>query len=254
MNVPSREQLQRLTVVQLKDLLRGKNLPVSGIKEVLINRYLQSFQPLVPASQPIPEMASLTLQEPFVPLYKMVSKNDTLDQRLPKLNSQYLRAYAKYYGVSPDGPKQEVISQILLADLSRDIQAAQNIMNGQPPEFSPPRPSYLFCEGHWDLEPGQYSPAGDYLPVSSKYQWPDKKEWLAAAYKVNKWMKDHKFYSQMRGYAPSRLTGEHVGSGSYQEPNMCWPENYIGHYIEDNNVMPTQKFYTYIITKAAQLK
>jgi hypothetical protein len=46
----------------------------------------------------------------------------------------------------------------------------------------------------------------------------------------------------------SRIDGSWIGASEYQDKrnNICWPGGYIEHYIEDHNVMPTEKFYKYI--------
>ena len=114
-----------------------------------------------------------------------------------------------------------------------------------PPSFAVARPDNLRCEGYWDEA---YHPAN----FINQDRWSGKEEWLRRAYAVNNYLKQNRMFNQYRGFAHSRLVaGQNVGSGEYydQAYNMCWPEGYVGHYIDDNDVMPTQRFYEYILMR-----
>ncbi len=55
-----------------------------------------------------------------------------------------------------------------------------------------------------------------------------------------------------RGYTPSRLDPNIiVGSKEYYDPeyNIGWPEGYAEHYISKHNVMPTERFFNYVMSK-----
>ena len=61
----------------------------------------------------------------------------------------------------------------------------------------------------------------------------------------------------MRGIAFSRLqpTDEVVGSAEYKLKtadgiSIRWPQGYAEHYIGKHNVMPTERFFTYIVEDA----
>lgn len=96
------------------------------------------------------------------------------------------------------------------------------------------------CEGYWDEKYNK--------PVASKFIWEGKEEWLKKAYIVNNNVDFHNY----RGMSPSRIKKDNfVGSGEYNDKTrkICWPEGYVEHYIEENNVLPSQNFYEYINEK-----
>jgi len=110
--------------------------------------------------------------------------------------------------------------------------------------FSPPNPNK--CEGYWIK-----TKDNRYLPIVSDNTWVDKSEWLQKAYIVNA----NTPMVAYRGLSFSRLDGSVVGNEEYQDTtnNICWPQGYIEHYIQDNNVMPTEKFYKYINARYDQI-
>ena len=90
--------------------------------------------------------------------------------------------------------------------------------------------------------------------------WPGKQEFMNKVRKVEEFFKDGKNpnYEMMGqdGLALSRIEKTSkdgsevwVGSDEYHDHNakMCWPQNYINHYIEKHNVLPSKKFYEYIM-------
>ncbi|CAH6419169.1 Hypothetical protein HVR_LOCUS365 [uncultured virus] len=114
-----------------------------------------------------------------------------------------------------------------------------------PPEFMPLKPSHLKCEGYWN----SIGSKNAYLPIISTKIWIDKELFVRCVYAINRYLIDNGKYFRYRGLSPSRIiSNEYVGAGEYEdtEYNMCWPENYIGHYIRDHNVMPTRRFYEYV--------
>lgn len=111
-------------------------------------------------------------------------------------------------------------------------------------KLSPPNPNK--CEGYWTK-----TRDNRYLPIISNEVWTEKSEWLQKAYVVNANTPTVSY----RGIAFSRLDGSFVGNEEYQDTinNICWPEGYVEHYIRDNNVMPTERFYNYINARYDQL-
>lgn len=103
-----------------------------------------------------------------------------------------------------------------------------------------------------------------YQPLISTRIWSGKQEWLKKAYAIEEYFyapyRDYILngksfpgqlhYRAYRGLSPSRIVpGYYVGNGEYEDGDMCWPEGYVKHYIEDHNVMPTQRFYDYVNTR-----
>ena len=117
-----------------------------------------------------------------------------------------------------------------------------------PPEFMPPNPAEYKYQGYWG-EPFK----GGYQPIISSKVWPDKEKFLKAVYAIELYLKRSGHYVQYRGFSTSRLiSGKRVGSGGEYQDNkyeMYWPEDYVDHYIKDHNVMPTERFFKYIIER-----
>jgi len=103
----------------------------------------------------------------------------------------------------------------------------------RPPEYMPP--SKFKCEGYWGK---------GYKPTISKENWNGKQEWVNRAIFVEKYTPIRSF----RGISFSRIDGSPVGNKEYYDVtnNICWPEGYVQHYILNNNVMPTERFFNYI--------
>jgi hypothetical protein len=57
-----------------------------------------------------------------------------------------------------------------------------------------------------------------------------------------------------KGYSSSRITGASAGSSEYvdREKNICWPEAFLYHYVEQHNVVPTKEFYDYVMNFAVK--
>lgn len=106
--------------------------------------------------------------------------------------------------------------------------------------FSPSNPNK--CEGYWSK---------DYKPIVSKFIWAEKDLWIAKALYISSITPSISY----RGLAFSRIDGTIVGNKEYYdaEYDICWPEGYIEHYIKDNNIMPTKRFYDYINMKYSLL-
>lgn len=109
-----------------------------------------------------------------------------------------------------------------------------------PPEFMPHKPDYLKCEGYW---------SEDYMPIVSKQEWPDKQKFCEAVTMIEKYLTRKRKVIHYRGLSPSRLyPNQYVGSKEYKDKHhsMGWPEDYVQHYILENNVMPTERFFNYV--------
>lgn len=137
-----------------------------------------------------------------------------------------------------------------------------------PPEFSPGNPyaSRNGAEGYWSWPPG-VSPKIDqsklYLPKISKLSWPGKMVFATAVKHLERMCTPSGKPHGMRlrtypGRAPSRIPKELLGqdhlllgSKEYIDENhgILWPEQYVDHYIVRYNVMPTQRFYHYVVSK-----
>jgi hypothetical protein len=124
------------------------------------------------------------------------------------------------------------------------------------------------CEGYWGsvnmdktTQPfnlfGGESPQTPHnlpQPVSSKKEWKDKKAFVNLVHKIEDDKSTRKIY--YKGLAFSRVEpGAFVMSNEYvdEKNKICWPGGYAEHYILKHNVMPTKKFYEYIIMRSKQL-
>lgn len=123
--------------------------------------------------------------------------------------------------------------------------------------FQPP--TKLACEGYWDKK---------FQPISQVVEWPEKSQWLHKVYAIERYLKSlpemngpwpgdmtpEERHQQMeqgiiryRGLARSRIApGEVVGNEEFIDYGMCWPGQYVEHYIENHNVLPTERFYQYV--------
>lgn len=111
-----------------------------------------------------------------------------------------------------------------------------------------------------------------YLPQPTKdYEWPDKQKFLAAVKEIEDcsrlddvptWipgtydkelMRYRMSRVRMRGQSISRLEPVAVGSqeyyaeSSFGRKKITWPAGYAEHYIGKWNVMPTRRFFNFIV-------
>lgn len=124
-----------------------------------------------------------------------------------------------------------------------------------PPEFMPPSP-YQPAEGYWaDMESKDRN---RYMPIISKKVWKDKLKFLQALERIEGsmpryiWSPDtrQEFYNvSFRGLAYSRIDGTGVGNSEFVdlEKDIKWPQGYAQHYIGKHNVMPTKRFFEYVM-------
>lgn len=119
-----------------------------------------------------------------------------------------------------------------------------------PPTFSAPSPFTQF-EGYW-VDKGKKR----YLPVVSKKVWKHKEQFLDAVEALEKHImslgSSSKLYRrvQFRGKAHSRLEKDvYVGSTEYYDDvkEIAWPGGFAAYYIGKFNVMPTKRFYEYVM-------
>ena len=142
-----------------------------------------------------------------------------------------------------------------------------------PPRFAPPAASAM--EGYWS--PTYQPQAFVHLRLSDF--WPQKKLFLSAVTTIeaaiclgdpSKMQEDG--YADMRGViptasfipmegqSPSRLEdGYRVGSGEFSDvcedgARIGWPEGYAKHYIGAHDVLPTRRFYEYVVWRAAAVQ
>ena len=125
-----------------------------------------------------------------------------------------------------------------------------------PPEFFPPNP--FKCEGFWDLPTSEVK-VDIYHPKISTLIWPDKMKFVNLVAKIEKTLFDQPGgYIPYKGYSHSRIDNSVLGNGEYTDEIgdeiMCWPQKYVEHYIAKYNVMPTARFFNYIIKKGKDLK
>lgn len=109
-----------------------------------------------------------------------------------------------------------------------------------PPSFMPKKPDQLKYEGYWN---------DNYMPIVSDQIWPDKEKFFKTVLDIEVFLAKNGKDIQYRGLSPSRLYSDvYVGSVEYNDDEymMGWPENYVKHYILENNVMPTERFFNYI--------
>lgn len=119
-----------------------------------------------------------------------------------------------------------------------------------PPTFSSPSP-LTGSEGFW-VDKGK----NKYMPVVSKRVWKDKKLFLDAVEALEKQIisfgSSSHLYKRIRykGLASSRLEKDvYVGNAEYYDNSkgIVWPSGFADYYIGKWNVMPTKRFYEYVM-------
>lgn len=127
-----------------------------------------------------------------------------------------------------------------------------------PPEFMPASP-YHPAEGYWaDIESKDRN---SYMPVISKKTWNDKNMFLQALDRIEKSMpyrrgsdkESREFYLHgYRGTSKSRIDGSTLGAAEFRDEtqNIMWPDGYAAHYIAKYNVMPTKRFFDYVVYRS----
>lgn len=130
-----------------------------------------------------------------------------------------------------------------------------------PPEFSKPKPADSECENEWDPK---------YSPKISNQIWKGKDQFVTLVEQIQKQSititgEKLKFQAPLTirkiPYTSPVLCsfdGTPIGNNEYSEVDkkwggICWVEGYAEHSIAKHNVMPTQKFYNYIINKSIEL-
>ncbi len=113
----------------------------------------------------------------------------------------------------------------------------------KPPEFMKPTP--LSCEGYWSDE---------YKPKKSIKKWKDKENFIQLVEKIETHanLNQHSLsQTAYLGKAYSRIDHSTLSSGEFvdSEKKICWPKEYVKHYIGKYNVMPTRRFFEYITQK-----
>ncbi len=131
------------------------------------------------------------------------------------------------------------------------------------------RDNTWFVEGYWrskkDDDPstltGNAAIVAQYpFPVAHAQPWPGKddfvaKMWIIEHHSKSFWKKKIGLRTDYsKGYSPSRLTGEDVGSAQFHDYdfNVTWPTGFVQHYIDRHNIIPSLHFYRYAHARAAQ--
>ena len=125
-----------------------------------------------------------------------------------------------------------------------------------PPEFMPPSPFPMY-EGNWTPRRQVQKTQNPYVPIVSRQVWPDKQKFLDVAKQIETYI--YQFDSRSpspyrrilhRGQIQSRLDPNvtfPVQEYWDMEQKIKWPAEYVGHYIGQFNVMPTKRFFDYIM-------
>jgi methionine aminopeptidase len=138
-----------------------------------------------------------------------------------------------------------------------------------PPEFMNPSP--FIQEGYWSSKEDSTK---NYFPIISKQKWKDKNKFVNMVKLIEQNIEDEhenkpeklkykgNYVKSYRGVSNSRIDDSYVGNSEYffkladtkkksksksESKYMIWPSRYVEHYIEKYNVMPTKRFYNFII-------
>jgi hypothetical protein len=119
-----------------------------------------------------------------------------------------------------------------------------------PPEYM--RPSPFDEEGQWSSK-GERGRTKGYYPVPSKLDWKDKEKFVKAVLEMERFMWNKRvspFRMVFRGILPSMLEkGVVLGISTFvdDDQDMRWRGAHVHHYIGKWNVMPTKRFYDYVM-------
>lgn len=125
-----------------------------------------------------------------------------------------------------------------------------------PPEFMPPSPFPMY-EGYWTPIIPDREVSNPYVPIVSQEVWPDKQKFLD----VVKALETYVYQFDNRSKSPYRRILHRGQIRSRLDPNVTfpvqeywdmeqkikWPAEYVGHYIGQFNVMPTRRFFEYVM-------
>ncbi len=133
---------------------------------------------------------------------------------------------------------------------------SSRIMIEPPPEYMPPNP--FQCEGYWDPEDAlRYrNQPKIYQPIISRVIWRDKQKFVQAVNAIEKYLIDTTQVPRYGSGAISRINfREFIGGSEFNdyEYKICWPSGYVNHYIEQHNVMPTKRFFDYVLIRVNTL-
>ena len=118
----------------------------------------------------------------------------------------------------------------------------------EPPEWGDTHSSagdFSECEDNWSEE---------YQPSPSILKWKDKKAFCDQVTKIESHIRSHNktnyrlFYTIFR----SAIDGTKLGSGVYYDEfegqTICWKVMYARHYIQKHNVMPSERFFRFVVS------
>ena len=142
-----------------------------------------------------------------------------------------------------------------------------------PPQFAPP--TAVVMEGYWD--PTTYRPQSFVYPGLTE-AWPSKASFLEAVATIEaaiclgepsemqragcadmRGVIPTASFVSMDGQSPSRMKeGCQVGSGEFFDvcedgARIGWPEGYAKHYVGEHEVLPTRRFYEYVVWRVAAI-
>lgn len=216
------------------------NFRNAGINNVTVGSLYTSTgqlgcnQGIVPLSE---EVVATCSYDPLNPAHQGIFRQLlTKEQTIGKQQSEIYRS-----NMEAQIPKPTIQP---ITPITTIQQQTGTITISPPPEFML---KAFSCEGYWD-QPFQ----GGYQPIISTLQWPDKEKFLRAVYAIEEYLRRRGTFKQTPGFSPSRIVeGQFIGSGRYDDYQypICWPENYVQHYIYDHNVMPTEIFFNYVVER-----
>jgi len=143
-------------------------------------------------------------------------------------------------------------------------------------KINPTEPNYFYkpfpkCEGYYSGN-FNWQPMGvsihDFDPLDESFlypipfqgdiKWEDKNKWIRMALDVQKYLlSSGENGIDNSGISPSvsRLDGNILTKGEYHDEkyNICWPSAYVGYYIKEMGVLPSEKFYRYVIKKFEEI-
>lgn len=209
-------------------------------------------------------MSGIITQNPFNTTgYRNPFTNLPVQIPYPTQNASPIERYPALPQVVPIQSSIPVIP-IIPAPISKVIPPRtptrddSSLIINPPYQFSTPNP-YQY-EGTFDDK---------YYPVISEYLWEDKIKFLTALKNIELYIKTYSPTSTSRSprvgingtgyiiqdilyrsyYDPRIILGTHT----YYDNDMQWWEGYGDYYINQYNVMPTERFYTYVINRIKRL-
>ena len=131
-----------------------------------------------------------------------------------------------------------------------------------PLERSQPTPPHFVlkpgvsAKDAWKKDKTLYLPHR-YMVQDLATVWEDKEKFIHEACAIEQAILDGKYGTLVKHQesAPSRisnhlLVGSSEFSDEFEEEPICWPEGYVRHYLNENDVLPTERFYHYVLWRS----